>query len=388
MILRILIMGSLFMRAYKLKPVVCAVGNSYQIMVPVGFEALVKVSVNGKEYFNHSNGIRRSDTRIHKIVVPASELNAAGKYTVICEKVIKRGDYSCSKEAPVSCEFSFRPIKKTTGINIYHLSDCHGIHKPAVAAASFFGKDLDLLILNGDIASHSCRIADVMLSYKIAYDVTKGSIPVIISRGNHDLRGKVAEKLESLLPSDRGLSYYNARVGNVWMSLVDTGEDKEDDHREYGGTAAYHAFRQDESEFLKATVAASKSEYAAKGVKYKFIISHVPFTKRNFEESKGECPFDIENDIYNEWADVIKTKIQPDFMLCGHYHRTEIFHPGDKNDDRNIPFDVIIGGYPVKPNGMVGAAITLGEGSASVKFTNEKKEILGEETVVFPVYDK
>lgn len=375
------------MRKVSIKPVVCAVGEDYCIMIPTNHEALVKVKVGDTEYFNHSNGIRRSDTRMQRIAVPGYKLNEAKAYTVTYESVIKRMDYSCLKDEPVVQEFSFKPVTKTDGINIYHLADCHGTYKPAVKAAQWFGDDLDILVLNGDIASHSTSINDIMLSYKIAYDVTKGEIPVIISRGNHDLRGKYAEQLESLLPSDNYKSYYNVRLGSLWCSLVDCGEDKEDSHREYGGTAAYHSFRLDETEFLKKTVTHASVEYKAPGVKHKIIISHVPFTKKNTEECKGERPFDIENEIYDEWCDIIKTSIQPDFLLAGHFHLYDVFKGGGPMDDRGVPFDIVIGGKPLDGGkGMIGAAITLNENDVSVTFTDHTGRVYGEKTVIPPKY--
>lgn len=375
------------MCSVQIKPVVCAVGEDYYIMIPTKCEALVKVRVGDTEYFNHSNGIRRSDTRMQRVFVPGYRLNEAGEYTVVFEKVIKRLDYSCLKEPAVSETFTFRPLTKTDGINIYHLSDCHGTYKPSVKAAQWFGDDLDLLVLNGDIASHSTSINDIMLSYKIAYDVTKGSIPVIISRGNHDLRGKYAEQLENLLPSDCGRSYYNVRLGSLWCSLVDCGEDKEDRHREYGGTAAYHSFRLDETEFLKKTVAHAACEYDAPGVEHKIIISHVPITKRNTEECRGERPFDIENDIYNEWCDILKTSVRPDFLLAGHFHQHSVWRAGGPADDRGVPFDVVIGGKPFGDGkGMIGAAITLNKDDIKVVFTDNNKKVYGEETVRRPEY--
>lgn len=45
------------------------------------------------------------------------------------------------------------------------------------------------------------------------------------------------------MPGDDGRSYYTFKVGCIWGILVDTGEDKEDSHAEYGGIICCHDFR-------------------------------------------------------------------------------------------------------------------------------------------------
>ncbi|MBO5269618.1 MAG: serine/threonine protein phosphatase, partial [Clostridia bacterium] len=79
--------------------------------------------------------------------------------------------------------------------------------------------------------------------HRIAAGVTKGRIPVVFARGNHDTRGKYAERLANHTPTDNGRSYYSVRLGKLWMLVLDCGEDKNDDHAEYGHTMCCHAFR-------------------------------------------------------------------------------------------------------------------------------------------------
>ena len=67
---------------FKTCPAVFAIKNDYQIMVPVNSDLLFWVTVGDKKYYDHSNGIIRSSTRMHRVNVPMSELDKAGEYTV------------------------------------------------------------------------------------------------------------------------------------------------------------------------------------------------------------------------------------------------------------------------------------------------------------------
>ncbi len=366
-------------------PIVCAVGNSYQIRIPVRKKALMSVVVGDKEYFNHSNGIRRSDCIIQQFEIPAKELDEAKEYTVKYEEVILRLPYSCKKKPMQSETFSFRPIQKSKGINIYHIADTHGKEKAAVDAGSYFGDNLDLLILNGDISSSCDTVDEIMLSYKIAYGITKGRIPCIITRGNHDLRGKLSEKLEEMLPSKQGKSYYTVKLGCMWFIVLDCGEDKEDSHSEYSGTAAFHQMRLDETDFIQNIIENAENEYADSNVKYRFAVCHIPFTYKNTEEKRGERPFNIENEIYDKWTALLSESIRPQLIICGHLHEAEIFRKGGKNDHRNSPCDVLIGSKTRKDNmnDFIGAAIKINPDGCEVIFTDNNQAETGKESVEF-----
>ena len=63
-------------------PVVYAVGDEYQIFVIPADKTVMWCRIGDKEYYDDSNGVLRSETMLHKITVPAAELDAAGEYTV------------------------------------------------------------------------------------------------------------------------------------------------------------------------------------------------------------------------------------------------------------------------------------------------------------------
>ena len=86
---------------FKTAPAVFAVGNEYQIMVPVKSDLLFWVTVGGDKYYDHSNGIIRSSVRMHRVHVPMDKLDSAGRYTVGYRKIKERKPYFTETEEPV-----------------------------------------------------------------------------------------------------------------------------------------------------------------------------------------------------------------------------------------------------------------------------------------------
>lgn len=355
-------------------PSVFAMKDTYQIFIPFSCEVLVSVRVNGVEYYDDSNGIMRSNTNMHKVEIPMAELDAAKEYTVIYRKMIERKPYFPTSEPIVELSFDFKPVADKENINIYHIADAHNIEAPVIAAGGYFGDDLDLLVLNGDIPNHSGRIENFNTIYKIASEITKGSIPVVFARGNHDTRGIHAEEFGLYTPTDNGRTYYTFRAGSIWGLILDCGEDKPDTNEEYGHTICFHRFRQKETEFIRKVIANADNEYNAPDVKHKLVICHIPFTYIQ------KPPFDIEQELYSEWTKLLREEIKPELILYGHMHATEIWRKGSDKDAYGQPCHAIVGSKPIKKEDgdhhFIGCGITLGENEIDVVFNDDNGSVI------------
>lgn len=349
--------------AFFTTPVVYAVGRTYQIMVPVSCETLMWVAVGDRCYYDDSNGILRSAVTTHRMTVPMQELDRAGKYTVCFRRVIERKPYFSETGEIEYYESPFRPV---TGpdVNIYHIADAHNRVEQPVAAGSWFGDRLDMLILNGDIPNHSGEIGFLTTIHKIGSELTGGEIPIVFSRGNHDTRGIYAENIADHTPTDCGRSYYSFRLGHIWGLVLDCGEDKGDFNEEYGNTVCCADFRRRETEFIRSVVADCKHEYEADGVQNRLVIVHNPFTQRYAGK------FDIETDTYREWAGILREHVHPQLMLCGHTHKCYITHVGDERDALGQPCPVVVASRPQKDGPFWGGALTLSPQGCRVTFTN------------------
>ena len=358
-------------------PIVYAVKHTYQIMIPVNCETVMWVKVGDRCFYDDSNGILRSASSTHRMTVPAELLDREKRYTVCYRVIYERKPYFSETSDVMYYESGFRPIE-TEPVHIYHIADTHNRVEQPVAAGSYFGKQLDLLILNGDIPNHSGDIAYFTTIHEIAARLTNGEIPVVFSRGNHDTRGIYAEKIEDHTPTDHGRSYYTFRVGQIWGIVLDCGEDKADSDLEYGNTVCCEDFRRRETEYLKDVIASCQKEYEAEGVKNRLVICHVPFTERFLP------PFDIEEEIYTEWARLLRESIRPQLMLCGHIHKAYISHVGGEKDHLGQPCPVVVASQTQqREGGFAGGAIELYTDRCNVKITANDGSTWIDETILF-----
>lgn len=369
---------------FKTEPAVFAVGNTYQIFVPVTYEALMWVRVGDEEYYDDSNGILRSAVTLHKMTVPMEELDREKKYTICWRKIIERKPYFTETEDMCEKCFDFKPVFGDE-IFAYQIADAHNLVCEPVGAAERSREKkgrIDFLIMNGDIPDHSGRIENFDNIFEIAAGVTHGNIPIVFSRGNHDTRGIYAENIADYTPCQNGNSYYSFRLGSIWGIILDCGEDKTDDHPEYGNTVCCHAFRKRETRYIENIIKSAENEYLSDGVKHRIAVVHNPFTWRQPNDI-----FNIEPEIFTKWARLLENEIRPELMICGHLHKTMILEPGEENDLLGHPCPIAVGSLPVKRNEkqelqyFVGSGFTFKNDSVEVVFNDNLGNVWEEHNI-------
>ena len=91
--------------------------------------------------------------------------------------------------------------------------------------------------------------------------------------------------------------------------------------------------------------------------------------------------FNIEKEIYEVWADLIREEIQPEFMMAGHKHCFGIIDLGQEEFIPH-PCPVVLGSDIDKPAGyFVGAGYLFEKDSVRVAFTDTEK-VISEHKVV------
>ena len=360
-------------------PTVFCVGDKYNIFVPFSDEVIMWVKVGEKTYYDHCNGILRSNTNMHRVELPASVLDAEKKYTVVYKKMIERKPYFPTSEPERELTVDFTPVKNEGDINIYFVSDAHNLVDEPIAAGRFFGDELDLLVLGGDIPNHSGDVKNFNAICEIASGITGGRIPVVFARGNHDTRGICAEDMPNYIPTKDGKTYYSFRAGCVWGLVLDCGEDKPDTNEAYGNTICFHQFREEETEFIKDVIENADREYNAEGVMHRIVISHIGFTHID------KPPFDIEQELYAEWSRLMREYIKPDLLLYGHYHKVFISPVGSDFDDQGQPCTAIVGSQPInfhakEGRGFIGCGITIYPDKTKRAVFNDDKKTIFEST--------
>ena len=347
-------------------PSVFVINDCYEILLLSTENGVFSIVVDGQYYYENNSGVLSSEKNYAKIRIPQKLLDKAEKYTVIFAKTINRKAYFSEIAEPLLKEYSFKPLTKTNDINIYHIADVHYRFKIAKKTSEYFNDDLDLYVINGDIGEVETlnNYYDVI---KFIGDISKGYIPVVFVRGNHDTRGKLAELFTDFFPSNNKETYYWFTIGNLNGIVLDCGEDKLDDHIEYGGVNVFEYFRKKETEFIKSLKVSDK---------FTFAISHI--CPSHTTKNPGDV-FDIEKDTYTLWNEELN-RLNIKFMITAHMHKTYVLNKTSKTSTIPHEYPVIVGSACFD-NDIWGTALTIKDNNLIVKFTNSNKEVK-EETII------
>lgn len=354
-------------------PTVFVVNDEYQIVYHSNLDGLAWVEVDGIKYYDEYAGIIKSETSHHNVAVPMEALDKAGSYTVCFAPVEKRDPYHPKSGATVNQTYNFRPVDFSDGVQIYSVADPHSNTELCSKAAQYYGDKLDLLVLCGDILSESTSLEKMYDISIIASNITKGELPVVYARGNHEIRGEASEFINDYIGTDNGNPYFTFRIGSLWGVVLDCGEDKADSHVEYGGMIAFDKYRNEQTKFLQNVVNNADSEYNAEGVEYRIAICHVPFSAK---ESYPPSP-----EIFTKWNELC-AQMNLDMMLAGHTHSAKVIDAGSRIETQNYYLVITSSSNRTITDGetsyieYTGTAIDLNETEISVKFTNTKKEVV------------
>ena len=331
-------------------PCVYAVGNEYQIVINTLEYGKCWVDVGGVSYNDSVGGLIRTETLVHRVTVPMAELDAAGGYKVCFRSLSERKPYFPELGPLWQRDYGFRPVDASRQVNVYMLADTHSQVEAPVKAAEYFSDGLDLVIMNGDIPTACQSHEDIRSIFDITSAVTHGEIPVVFARGNHDYRGQYALDLPQYIGNRNGDTWFTFRLGSIWGLVLDCGEDKNDDHPEYGNLVDCHAMRLNETRFIEEVIANAENEYLAEGIKTRLVITHLPFCAECI--SMGDEIFNIEVELFGRWTQMLNA-IKPHAMLSGHMHFTKVALPGTDDIRMGGEFPVIICSEPYIGNGRV-----------------------------------
>lgn len=362
----------------KCAPCVSAFEGYYEIMILTKGIGMALVEVGDKVYRETRSGVHTAESDFFKIRVPQATLDAAKEYTVVFRASKGKKSYFTEFCEHKCARFDFRPVEKAEGVKIYHVADVHYNFENAKKTVDYFGDELDLFVINGDIAEAQ-EVENYHDELIFLGEIGKGKVPMVFARGNHDTRGRLAERYTDFLPNVNGNTYFTFTVGALRGICLDCGEDKVDNGPEYDNTKdvpekyrglnSFHPFRLEQADFLKAL--------ADKGEKFDFAVTHIC---PNMTTKNPGGQFDIEREVYTEWTRELE-RLGIKFMLCGHFHTAFIL---DKDDGRNIiphTYPVIVASA-VTPEDFVGGALTYHSDRLDVAFTNSKHEILEEHTII------
>jgi len=379
-------------------PVVYAVEDTYQITFTTQAKGEAWVVIDGVEYNDTYAGYRKTESKIHKISVPMDVLDKAREYTVYTRAMILRGPYESLQGKTISATYNWKGVNETDGINYYVISDNHNTHKTPLAAASYFGDDLDMLICCGDTVSWIDREADLTQFLYLASDITKGEVPVIYARGNHETKGVKAHEYYNYVGADGENYYYTFRLRSIWGIVLDVGEDHGDNFIEYAGVAKFDTYRDEQTVFLDEVLANAENEFNAEGVTYRIAVCHIPLTVKYVNDHAGAYK--------NAWIERLN-QMKLTVLYGGHVHELWYIDPAfedgstltqvveysgkeENNSQRtmtNATFPSILvskrgdAQSPMDPEkvfdtGFIGLAVTVDGDETIMKYTDDEGNVL------------
>lgn len=379
-------------------PVVYAVEDTYQITFTTQAKGEAWVVIDGVEYNDTYAGYRQAETTIHKISVPMEALDKAGSYTVYTRSMLLRGPYCSLQGQTISKTYNWKGVDTSDGLNYYVLSDTHNTRKTPLAAATYFGDKLDFLISCGDNVSWIDREADLTEMLYLASDITKGEVPVIYARGNHECKGVLAHEFYRYVGAKDDKFYYTFRIQNIWGIVLDIGEDHGDNFVEYSGVAKFNDYRQEQTDWLDEVVANAENEYNAPGVDYRIAVCHIPLTIKYKSDHAG--------DFKDEWLKRLN-QMKLTMLYGGHVHELWYIDPSfeagstltqvkeysgkETGNSKRIMGDADFPAIlvskrgeeqsPLDPEkifdtGFIGLAVTVEGNETVMRYTDEEKNIL------------
>ena len=379
-------------------PVVYAVDDTYQIVFTTRSKGTAWVEINGEEFNDTYSGYRETENTVHKIIVPMEVLDNATEYTVYSKSMLLRGPYCALQGKTIAQTYYWKGVTPEDGLNYYVLSDTHNTRQTPYDAATYFGDSLDFLISCGDNVSWIDRQADLEEMLLLAGRITKGQVPVIYARGNHETKGVLAHEFNQYVGADGDKYYYTFRLKNIWGIVLDIGEDHADTFVEYYGAAKFDDYRDEQTIFLDEVLANAETEFDAPGVDYRIAVCHIPLTIKYKSDHAGAHK--------DAWLDRLN-QMNLTILYSGHVHELWYIDPAFEDGatlkkspeyrdgvtdnsvrimtnatfpgilvSRRADGQLLSADEKVFDTGFIGLAVTSDGNTTTMKYTNEHKEVL------------
>ena len=274
-----------------------------------------------KFYDDRGNGVLPIG-KIHKIVVDGLEPGTTYRYRIMYKGVISyNGSGSVTYMKPDGTDvYKGQPFKITTFKKAYDTlrfdvyNDIHGKDSLFNVILSGARDNRDFVFFNGDMTSNIAQEEMIVKMYlRSAAKSLKGSLPLIASRGNHELRGREAIKWLDYFSTPTGTPYYSFSIGKYFFVVLDACEDKPDSDIEYSGIVASNQYLQRQEKWLKKVLASEECRNA----EVRIAFCHVPPELKGWYGAAQLCERLVPH--LNE-AGI-------DAMFCGHIHKWRVDEP-------------------------------------------------------------
>lgn len=281
-------------------------------------------------------GMVQANNTIHDITIHGLTPGKTYYYKVVSKKIEKftagKVTYAETESSEIY-SFTTQPLKKEV-VQFSVMNDVHERPETFPHMYQYIQKgSTDFVLLNGDMFN-SLRNGESQILENLLNPLNKlfsSTVPFVFTRGNHEARGEYARQLPDYLNGKQNKFYYSFELGPMYVIILDSGEDKEDDHPAYAGIISFDEYRFQQQNWLEEEM----RKKAFKNAKYRVVFSHIPPFYTSKKEAHGTAF------VGKHWVPVLN-KAKIDVLFSGHTHRFGIHPPVKGLHD----FPIIIGGGP------------------------------------------
>ena len=290
--------------------------------------------------FAYVNGLIEANNRINKITLRNLKPGKDHKYRIVSTEIksVKGPVYEFG-EPVISAQLDFKtPLGNEEEFKTVIFNDIHDrpqIIPQLLYRHGFTGnkRDFDFVVFNGDCfdwVNNEAQINDHLL--KPCVDLFAQQIPFILTQGNHECRGAFARSINNYFAYPDNKFYYAFTRGPVRFVILDSGEDKSDDHSEYGGLCAFDQYREVQKKWLENEIKNEEFKNAA----FRVVLIHIsPYHSGDWHGTL-HC---------REMFGPLLNKGKIDLQISGHTHRYATY-----DADNTHFYPIVIGGGPLEGN--------------------------------------
>lgn len=274
-------------------------------------------AISRQKFYDTTIGIKRTSC-IHSVRLTGLTSGTTYRYRVYAKEVFAHKDFggrygdiaatNVFTEKPLTFTTCDQNKPETSFAILNDVHECANIMEPLLNYANY--KDKDMIIFNGDMINSFPNDSVIYKGFlDTAVRLFAQEKPLYYVRGNHETRGKYAEKFQEYFCPRQPHLYFTWRQGPIFFIALDTGEDKPDDDIEYYGFNNFDQYRTEEANWLEKVVQSAEYRQA----RFHVVIGHIP-------PAISPSAWHGEIEVRNKFVPILN-KVGIDIMLCGHLHR-------------------------------------------------------------------
>ena len=276
-----------------------------------------RLIIDGQAEFNES---------IHQIRLENLTPGQTYYYRVCSQEILQYKAYSKKFGKTAKSDFySFTmPEANTDSFTAVIFNDLHQRDNVFQALLKQVEKvDYDFVVFNGDCIDDPANHAQATRFVKLLTEGVHGDrTPTLFIRGNHEIRNAYSIGLRKHFDYVGGRTYGAFNWGDTRIVMLDCGEDKTDDHREYSGLNDFTQLRHEQVDFLQQELASKAFKKAEKRI----LIHHIPL-------------YGCDNLCWDLWEPLLR---KAPFHVAINAHTHQFAHHPKGSLGNNFP--VVIGG--------------------------------------------